>query len=220
MTAPPRLPSRRAPTSPPKLTQTADRRIPFVGLTGGIGAGKSTALHALERAGAAVLSTDRVVHELYEDDDVISAVRERFGDAIERDGVVDRGALARVAFATPEDRAWLEGLLWPRVGERMASWRAGLEASSDPPRVAVVEVPLLFESGMDRAFDATIAVVASEELRAERAGARGHEALAERSARQLTQKEKAHRATYVVVNDGTVDELESKLSALLEKLSV
>jgi dephospho-CoA kinase len=216
----PRLRSRPRPTSLPKLSQTPEHRIPFLGLTGGIGSGKSTALDALERAGAAVLSTDRVVHELYDDDDdVLSAVRERFGDAIERDGVVDRGALARVAFATAEDRAWLEGLLWPRVGERMAAWRASLEASSDRPRAAVVEVPLLFESGMDGVFDATIAVVASEELRASRAGARGHQALAERSARQLTQQEKAHRATYVVVNDGTVEELESKLSSLLEKLT-
>lgn len=204
-------PRRRGPTPEP-------RRIPFVGLTGGIGAGKSTALDALERAGAAVLSTDRVVHELYEDDDVVSAVVARFGDAIERDGVVDRAALARVAFATPADRAWLERLLWPRVGSRMASWRASLGALPNPPRAAVVEVPLLFESGMEGAFDATIAVIASEDLRAARAGARGHEALAERSGRQLTQEEKAHRATYVVVNDGTVEELDSKLAELLEML--
>ncbi|HTU86726.1 MAG TPA: dephospho-CoA kinase [Solirubrobacteraceae bacterium] len=211
---------RPAPASNPTHRREAPptNPIPFVGLTGGIGAGKSTALDALERVGAAVLSTDRVVHELYEDDDVLSAVRERFGDAIERDGVVDRAAIARRAFATDEDRAWLEGLLWPRVGARMASWRAALSASAEPPRAAVVEVPLLFESGMEEAFDATIAVVADEDLRASRAGARGHEALAERSARQLTQQEKAQRATYVVVNEGTVEELESKLSALLEKL--
>jgi dephospho-CoA kinase len=158
------------------------------------------------------------VHELYRDDDVVSAVVGRFGDAIERDGVVDRGALARVAFATPEDREWLEGLLWPRVSERMAAWRADLARASPPPRAAVVEVPLLFESGMEGQFDATIAVIASEDLRASRAGARGHEALEARSARQLTQQEKAHRATYVVVNDGTVEELESKLSSMLEML--
>lgn len=211
------LPRRPRPTSRPKLSQKSDR-VPFVGLTGGIGAGKSTALLALERAGAAVLSTDQVVHELYEDDDVLSAVRGRFGDAIERDGVLDRGLLARRAFATAEDRAWLEGLLWPLVGSRMASWRASAVSSVPPPRALVVEVPLLFESGMEGGFDATIAVVAEEELRVSRAGARGHEALAERSARQLTQKEKAQRATYVVVNEGTVEELESKLSALLEKL--
>jgi dephospho-CoA kinase len=214
------VPVRPGPTSPPsKLTPKPDSgRIPFVGLTGGIGAGKSTALEALERAGAAVLSTDRVVHELYGDDDVLSAVRERWGDAIEREGVVDRGAIARFAFATPEDRAWLEGLLWPRVGARIASWRNSLEASAQPPRALVVEVPLLFESGMNHGFDATIAVVADEDVRASRAGARGHEALAERSARQLSQQEKAQRATYVVVNEGTVEELESKLSALLEML--
>ena len=165
-----------------------------------------------------MLSTDGVVHELYEDDDVVSAVRGRFGDAIERDGVVDRAALARVAFATPNDRAWLEGVLWPRVGERMASWRETLTTSADPPRAAVVEVPLLFESGMEDLFDATIVVIADESVRASRAGGRGHEALEERSARQLSQQEKAHRATYVVVNDGTVEELESKLSSLLEML--
>ena len=169
--------------------------------------------------GAAVLSTDRVVHELYEDEDVLSAVRERFGDAIERAGAVDRAAIARRAFATDADRAWLEALLWPRVDERMAAWRASLESSAHPPRAAVVEVPLLFEAGMEDRFDATIAVLASEELRASRAGTRGHEALAERSARQLTQQEKAQRATYVVVNDGTVEDLESHLSSLLEKLS-
>jgi dephospho-CoA kinase len=165
-----------------------------------------------------VLSTDRVVHELYSEGDVISAVTGRFGPAVAPGGVIDRGALAKAAFATDGDRAWLEGLLWPRVGARMAQWRASLEQASDPPRAAVVEVPLLFESGMDGAFDATIAVIAGEDLRAARAGARGHEALAERSARQLSQQEKAHRATYVVVNDGTVPDLESKLSALLEML--
>jgi dephospho-CoA kinase len=158
------------------------------------------------------------VHELYEDPSVVDAVRSRFGSDVVFDGAVDRAALARVAFATPEDRAWLEGLLWPRVEKRMAAWRGSMEASGDPPRALVVEVPLLFESGMEGEFDATIAVIAREELRAERAGARGHEALEARSARQLSQQEKAHRATYVVVNDGTVEELESKLSSLLEML--
>ncbi|HTP23318.1 MAG TPA: dephospho-CoA kinase [Solirubrobacteraceae bacterium] len=189
-----------------------------MGLTGGIGAGKSTALEALERVGAAVLSTDRVVHELYCTEEVIDAVRERFGDEVAPGGTVDRGALAKRAFATPEDRAWLESLLWPLVGERMVAWRAAIDAAAEPPRAAVVEVPLLFESGMDGAFDATIAVIAGEDVRASRAEGRGHEALAERSARQLSQKEKAHRATYVVVNDGTVEDLESNLSSLIEML--
>ena len=190
-----------------------------MGLTGGIGAGKSTALEALEALGAATLSTDAVVHAMYEDEDVRDAVRARFGDAVAPSGVVDRGAVAKAEFATGEDRAWLEGLLWPRVGARIAEWRAQLECATPPPRAAVVEVPLLFESGMGEAFDATIAVIADEEVRAARAGARGHEALDARGARQLSQQEKAQRATYVVVNDGSVADLTAKLSAILEKLA-
>ncbi|TML95158.1 MAG: dephospho-CoA kinase, partial [Actinobacteria bacterium] len=160
-----------------------------MGLTGGIGAGKSTALEALERLGAATLSTDRVVHELYEDAEVRDAVIERFGEQVAPGGAVDRGAVAQAAFAGDDQRAWLEGLLWPRVGARIAQWRGQLERESPPPRAAVVEVPLLFESGMGETFDATIAVVADEEIREERAGARGHQALAERGARQLSQQE-------------------------------
>ena len=189
-----------------------------MGLTGGIGAGKSTALEALERLGAAVLSTDAVVHELYEDPEVRDAVRARFGEQVAPGGVVDRGAVAQAAFAADEGRAWLEGLLWPRVGSRIAQWREQLERRSPSPRAAVVEVPLLFESGMADAFDATIAVVADEDVRAERAGARGHEALEERGARQLSQQEKAQRATYVAVNDGSVADLEAKLSSILAML--
>ena len=176
-------------------------------------------MDALERLGAAVLSTDRVVHELYDTPEVRDAVVEHFGEAAAPGGVVDRAALARLAFASPDERGWLEGLLWPRVGGRITQWRQQLERSSSPPRAAVVEVPLLFESGMEQAFDATIAVIAEEEVRAERDGARGHEALAERGARQLSQQEKAGRATYVVVNDGSVEELEEKLSAILEMLA-
>jgi dephospho-CoA kinase len=193
--------------------------IAFVGLTGGIGAGKSTALTSLERLGAAVLSTDDVVHDLYDMQEVRDAVIARYGPGVAAGDGVDRAAVARAAFATPEDRRWLEQLLWPRVGARMAAWREELEQLSPRPPAAVVEVPLLFESGMQAAFDATIAVIADEQLRAERAGARGHSELAKRSARQLSQQEKAERATYVVVNDGTIDELQRKLSSILDMLS-
>ena len=191
----------------------------FIGLTGGIGAGKSTALAALERLGAATLSSDRVVHELYGDPEVRDRVVERFGPELLRDGEIDRSALAGAAFATDEDRRWLEQLLWPRVGERMTAWRAEQERRSPPPRALVVEVPLLFESGHHRGYDATIAVIADEAVRAARAGGRGHRALAEREARQLTQEEKAQLATYTVVNDGSEADLEAQLSSILEMLS-
>ena len=192
--------------------------VAFIGLTGGIGAGKSTALAALARLGAATLSTDAIVHDLYDSPEVREAVVARLGPSMLRGGAIDRGAVASRAFATASDRSWLEGLLWPLVRSRMAAWKAQIDAASPPPRAAVVEVPLLFESGMDSAFDATIAVVAKETVRAQRAGARGHEALAARSARQLSQQEKAQRATYKVTNDGTEQELEDQLSAVLEML--
>jgi dephospho-CoA kinase len=132
------------------------------------------------------------------------------------DGAVDRSAVARRAFADPDERAWLEGLLWPRVGQRVAAWREDVERREPPPRAAVVETPLLFEAGLEGGYDATIAVIADEDVRAARAAARGHQAVDERSARQLSQQEKAARATYVVANSGTVDELEHELAAVLD----
>lgn len=145
-------------------------------------------------------------------------VVDRFGPTVLSDGAIHRASLARLAFATPEDRNWLEQLLWPRVGERMLAWRQALTEAERPPRAAVVEVPLLFESGLDHGFDATIAVIAEESIREQRASARGHAALSERSERQLTQQEKSQRATYLVVNDGSVEELEHKLSTILDML--
>src|SRR4029077_17360683 len=102
-------------------------------------------------------------------------------------------------------------------GERIGAWLASLPADAD---VAVVEVPLLFESGMEDVFDTTVAVVASEGVRRERAEARGHALVGAREARQLDQDEKATRAAHVVENDGSVEELQGELSALVEKLKV
>jgi dephospho-CoA kinase len=193
--------------------------VPFVGLTGGMGAGKSTALAALERLGAATLSTDAVVHELYADPEVVGLVVERWGEDVAPGGVVDRSKVAAAAFASPEERAWLEGMLWPRVAERVAAFREEALHRDPPPRAAIVETPLLFEAGMDKIYDATIAVVADEEIRARRAADRGHHSADERAARQLPQEEKARRATYAVQNSGTVEELERVLSEVLAKLS-
>lgn len=194
-------------------------KVPFVGLTGGLGAGKSTALAALARLGAATISTDALVHELYATPEVIDAVVGRWGDEVAPGGVVDRSQVAAKAFADPGERAWLEGLLWPLVGRRVGEWREAVAAQRPAPPAGVVETPLLFEAGLADAYDATIAVIAPEEIRAARAAARGHHAVDERAARQLSQEEKAQRATFSVVNAGTIDELEQELSAILEKLN-
>jgi len=197
-----------------------DQVPPFIALTGGIGAGKSTALAALERLGAAVLSSDAVVHELYASDQVRDAVVARFGPEVAPDGVVDRGQLATVAFAATESRSWLEGLIWPLVRDAVSAWKTRSQAADPRPRALVVEVPLLFEGGQERLYDATIAVTADEDVRRARASARGHRAVDEREARQLSQADKAARATYVVTNDGDIDELQRELSSVLAMLGV
>ena len=158
------------------------------------------------------------MHELYSDPEVRDAVVGRWGHDVAPSGRVDRAAVATHAFASAEDREWLEQLLWPRVGARMTEWRRSESARDPAPPALVVEVPLLFESGLDSAFDATLVVVADEDVRRRRADARGHAALEARSARQLTQEEKAARATYTVANSGTIEELEQALSEVLEKL--
>lgn len=192
--------------------------VPFVGLTGGLGAGKSTALAALERLGAAVLSSDAVVHELYEGEELRDAVVARFDPEVAPGGVIDRKAVAQRAFATDEDRTWLEGIIWPLVGARVAAWLGQARAQSPLPPAAVVEVPLLFEAGLEGIYDATIAVVSDEGLRSRRAAARGHALVDERAARQLSQDEKAARATFVVRNDGSEEDLQRELSSVLGKL--
>jgi dephospho-CoA kinase len=193
-------------------------RVPFVGLTGGLGAGKSEALRALGELGAATLSTDAVVHELLASDDLRETVVGRLGAEVAPGGALDRSLIAERVFGDEDARGWLEGELWPRVGARVAEWRQEVEALEPPPPAAVVEVPLLFESGMEAAFDATIAVVADEDVRAERAGARGHAAVTERAGRQLTQREKAEKADFEVLNDGTLEELRQVLSRVLATL--
>ena len=193
--------------------------VPVIGLTGGMGAGKSTALAALERLGAAVLSSDAIVHELLLQPDVRTRIVERFGPQVAPEGTLDRAALARGAFGNDADRTWLEALLWPLVGARADAWIREVRARQPPPRAAVIEVPLLFESGEIDGYDATIAVVAEEALRTQRASSRGHALGDERVARQLLQEEKARLATFVVRNDGSESDLERELSEVLGKLA-
>ena len=193
-------------------------RVPFIGLTGGLGAGKSEALRASAELGAATISTDAVVHELLQSEELRAAVVQRLGPDVIRDGALDRSLIAERVFGDDEARAWLEGVLWPRVGARVAEWRAALEHADPAPRAAVVEVPLLFESGMESVFDYTLAIVADEAVRAERAGARGHAAVAGRTGRQLSQDEKSQRADFTVRNDGTISELKEALSRVLAKI--
>jgi dephospho-CoA kinase len=186
-----------------------------IGLTGGIAAGKSTALAAFERLGAATISSDAVVHELLDSEPLLGRLTERWGENVAPEGRVDRNKIGGIVFADPDELSWLESQIHPLVGERIGAWLGSLPENAG---VAVVEVPLLFEGEMAPVFDTTVAVVTTDEVRRARAEARGHTLVGEREARQLSQDEKADRAEHVIENDGTVEELEQRLSALVAKL--
>jgi dephospho-CoA kinase len=186
-----------------------------IGLTGGIAAGKSEALAAFERLGAATISSDAVVHELLDREPLRGRIAERWGDEVVPGERVDRAKVGEIVFAAPEELSWLEAQIHPLVGERIAAWLSDLSVTTD---LAVVEVPLLFESEMEGAFDTTVAIVASDAVRRQRAKARGHALVGEREARQLPQEDKAARAEHVIENDGDLADLERQLSALVEKL--
>ena len=193
---------------PPPTDEQDDSAPPFVGLTGGVAAGKSEAMAAFARLGAATLSADAVVHELLEDSGVTSRLAERWGPDVLADGRLDRERIGAIVFGRPDELAWLESTLHPLVAERIVDWRRSLAPGT---ALAVVEVPLLFETGMERAFDATVAVVAEDGARAERATTRGTGLLEGRDERQLQQGEKAQRATHVIENDGSLAELEGEV---------
>jgi dephospho-CoA kinase len=188
----------------------------FVGLTGGIGAGKSETLAAFERLGAATLSTDRVAHDLLDDDEVRAALIERWGEEIASGGSVDREKVSEIVFHDRDELTWLESVTHPRVGAHVVEWRQSL---GPEVAVAVVEVPLLFEAAMEDAFDATVAVIADDELRDARLRERGQGGLEGREARQLDQAEKASRADLVIRNDASLQELESEVKRAIEQLS-
>lgn len=165
--------------------------------------------------GAATISADAIVHDLLDREPMLGHLRERWGDDIETDGIVDRNAIGSRVFNDPDELTWLESQIHPLVQTEIAGWFASVAPET---RFAVVEVPLLFEGEMSGRFDHTLAIVATESTRKERARSRGHVGIEGREARQLSQDEKAARADFVVENDGTPEELRERLAALLEGL--
>ncbi len=187
----------------------------LVGLTGGIGAGKSEALAAFSRRGVPVLSTDKVAHDILDDDQVRDALVERWGDGIAPGGKVDRDEVGRIVFADRDELTWLESVTHPRVGAHVLEWRESLGPEVE---IAVVEVPLLFEAAMEDAFEATLAVVADDEIRDARLRERGQAGLAGREDRQLDQAEKERRADHVIRNDASLEELDREVNQLMDEL--
>jgi dephospho-CoA kinase len=187
-----------------------------VAITGGIGAGKSEALEAFRRHGAATVSSDEIVHELLRREDVKQAVVERFGiGVVAPDGELDRAAIGSVVFGEPEALAWLEELLHPRVSAEYLQWREQLAELPNPPRVCVTEVPLLYEAGSEASFDKVVVITAPTRLRR----ARSFAAVDEREQRLLPEREKVARADYVYRNLGSLEELDEFVSSVMQDLT-
>ena len=188
-----------------------------VAITGGIGAGKTEALAAFARHGAATISSDDIVHRLLrEDDDVRRELLDHFGTGIlDEGGNVDRRAIGRIVFDDRDALAWLEALLHPRVVGEYLEWRERLAAAAEPPAVAATEVPLLFEVGGETRFDEVVVITAPAEVRRERANVPD---AAEREPRLLPDEEKVARADFSYVNDGTREQLDDFVREVMAEL--
>jgi dephospho-CoA kinase len=177
-----------------------------VALTGGIAAGKSEALKAFARHGAATASADAIVHELLANDPgVREAIRARWGD----DAVGDRERIGEIVFENREELDWLEQLLHPRVAQARQAWLEGVDAE-----LAVMEIPLLYETGGESRVDAVVVITAPPEVRAARRGD-----FAERESRLIPDEEKLERADFAYVNDGTLEDLDRFVAGVVERLT-
>jgi dephospho-CoA kinase len=187
-----------------------------VAITGGIGAGKSEALKAFARHGAAVVSSDDIVHHLIQNDpEVKAAMVERLGEEIlDQNGDIERSFVGAKVFNDREALAWLEALLHPRVSAEYLRWREQLAELPEPPPATVTEVPLLYEVGGDARFDKVVVITAPEKLRE----ARANVPFAGRTERLLPDIEKVDRADYSYVNTGSLEELDAFIATVMEEL--
>jgi len=187
-----------------------------VAITGGIGAGKSEALFAFQKAGAATVSSDEIVHNLLRTDpEVRAAIVGELGEGVlADDGSIDRGRVAEIVFADRAKLDFLERLLHPKVAAEYLTWREQLGLLPKPPRVCVTEVPLLFETGGDERFDKVVVITAPAKLREQRRRVTRDD----RDQRLLPDKEKLKRADFAYVNKGTLEELDAWVAGVMREL--
>lgn len=191
----------------------------ILGLTGGIGCGKTTAAQIFAAHGYALLDSDAVVRDvILKDSKVVEEIRGKFGAAVLAvSGAVDRQRLAACVFQDEACLRWLEGLVHPRLFEH---WRRSFAA--EPGRSWVVEVPLLFEKSLQNWFDLTICVASDPSVQLARLEQRGlPPSLArQRISKQLPLTQKIKLADFVLLNDGSPDFLRAQVAALVNSLSL
>ena len=189
----------------------------IVGITGGIGSGKSTVSRLFERRGFRRLDSDELVRErVLVAPEVRAALRARYGEAVfAADGAVDRLALAARVFANDAERLWLEELTHPVLH---ALWRA--EFAAAPAARWVVEVPLLFEKGLENWFDFTVCVACAPDQQLARLEQRGlpHALAGQRISKQLPLARKIELSDFVLWNEGSPEFLQAEVDRLVDQL--
>jgi dephospho-CoA kinase len=200
---------------------TAPGYPPRIGLTGSVGAGKSSVARRLAERGALVIDADALARRATEDPEVLARIAAELGPGLVVDGRLDRAATARRVFGDPGARRRLEAIVHPWVRSAGAAAEAAAMAAATPPPVIVHDVPLLFENGLDAGMDATVVVDAPFAARAARLAARSgmdEAAVRARDAAQWGPAEKARRATFVIDNGGDEEALDAAVAELWPRL--
>ena len=190
-----------------------------LGLTGSIGSGKSTVAQMLRARGIPVLDADVIARQVSRDPSTLEAVKLKFGPEFVLETDLNRPKVAELIFNNPEARAKLNAIIHPRVRAEMTRLQANLELEG--AKLVVQDIPLLFENGYEKLFDATILVDAPLEDRIARVQARDgltREAISARDAAQMPTNEKRLLATYILENDADLAHLERQLIAVLEQI--
>lgn len=194
----------------------------WIGLTGSIGAGKSTVANMLRRSGFAVIDADSLAHEgLKAGTSTYQTIVAKFGTKIlDASGEIQRRELGKLIFGQPALRSWLESILHPAVQEKVKELRKKLELEGYA--LVFYEVPLLFEKSLENQFDKVIVVWVSDKIQTQRLQERNAwtvEEISQRNSSQIPVAEKIRRADFAINNDGTLEDLQLKVNDLIKRLS-
>lgn len=192
-----------------------------VGLTGGIATGKSTVLEYLSDLGVSTFSADAEVHRLLDEPSVLADIRQRFGEGVFlQDGSLNKKALAAVIFSSETDRKDLEAILHPLVAQRMQEWLQAQELQG--VAIAVCEIPLLFEAGLEGVVDTIIAVTSEHQQQTCRLLNKGigQAEAQKRMEAQMPLEEKALRSDFVIDNSGSLEDLKIQVCKVWQKLQL
>ena len=194
---------------------------PIIGLTGNIGSGKSTVARLLLAKGAALIDSDALARQASEDPVVLQAIAEALGPDLVKNGALERAKTAERVFGDAAALETLNGIIHPWVRRESARQVEALRTQPEPPALILLDIPLLYENGLETTVDAVIVVNAPLELRVERATERSglsKEAVLARDKAQLPLETKVERADYVLDNSGTLTALEKQVDALWTSL--